>query len=333
MSQPIPNTLPIGGTPQPIHPGALHAHWKKMARKKGFELIARVTDRYHLALRCKCCGELSSTKLFVLMNARPLCPHCLARRRQSRARRAHLRFLRRDPSDTRYGDYKAPCGHELRRQFGFVERIARGEVSHRCETCQHAREQEEAIARGWELIGPDPEGNHNYRLYRHKEGCGTVTRIARVNMKTGRFDCPQCGECWSAEPSAIYLMRITLAPDKHVVKLGFSRDPESRLLHQLHRVPDLPRQLIKSVPIRSGRQAQRLEKKLHAWLATRFPEGRVPPEEFAHLLKVKSEIYRPELEQPIAQKLDRLMRKERRAASRSRTKHRARQVRLRKVRR
>ncbi len=161
-----PSTLMIHGVPEQIMPGALHPQWVEAARAKGFELVARVRNRYNLALRCKTCGELVRKAVYVLMTSdRPLCAHCLENAWAKTAEAAGLRLLRRDPGTTQYAFYLAPCGHEIRRQFEFVRRIARGEVKHRCEICHAAREAAEAAARDWELMSADPEGDRGYRLY------------------------------------------------------------------------------------------------------------------------------------------------------------------------
>ncbi|OLS47701.1 hypothetical protein BV379_04950 [Rhodovulum sulfidophilum] len=79
-----------------------------------------------------------------------------------------------NPDERHYGGYRAPCEHELRRQFELVGRIAAGECKHRCDACQHEKEEAEAKARGWSLIGAAPEGGAGYRRYRHDWSAMTV---------------------------------------------------------------------------------------------------------------------------------------------------------------
>ncbi|WP_417809485.1 GIY-YIG nuclease family protein [Thioclava sp.] len=329
---PAPKTLIIGDVEYPIYNGTIHAHWADAATAKGYRILARVKNKDHLALECATCGGVHISRHSVVLNANPECPHCIKARWRAKSNAAGLKMLRRDPKHRHYAFYRAPCGHELRRQFTFVERVARGEVAHRCEICLKHREQAEAKAQGWERIGADPKGKDNYRLYRHADGCGATARVARVNMQTGRFTCPGCGESWSTEPSYLYAMRFELKPGKFVIKLGYSRDPESRLQHQLARSRDLPRVLLRKIPMRSGRYAQLMEKRLHKRLERRYPAELVPRHEFINLLKVKSEIYRPNLETVILRELKRLERKEAGPAGRSQMKRRARQARIRKSR-
>ena len=73
----------------PIFPGPVHAHWRTMAAAKGFDLIARIRDRYHLQLCCRNCDGSITAKLFTLMRHQPLCPHCLAARRFGWERLGH----------------------------------------------------------------------------------------------------------------------------------------------------------------------------------------------------------------------------------------------------
>lgn len=274
----------------PAYRGPVHAHWIEAARRSGFEIRGRVRDRYHLALQCRSCGGLSAARIFVVMTARPLCRTCIDNRRADEARAAGLTLLHRDPTDRHYRHYRAPCGHELRRQTALVSRAAAGTTGFRCETCQAAREQAEALARGWVLLGSDPEGDVSYRLYRH-ENCGHRQRIARANIQSGRFSCGGCGVAWPAAESFIYVMRFTLPDGAPVLKLGFSRDPVSRLEYQLKRRPDLPAAILRTVAFSTGQAALRAEKKLHRKLQREAPEAVVPAGRFADVLKVSSEIY------------------------------------------
>ena len=47
-----------------------------------------------------------------------------------------------------------------------------------------------------------------------------------------------------------------------------------------------------------------VEKRLHKRLRSAHPDSLVPPEDFAGQLKVKSEIYLPELERPVVQRVE-----------------------------
>lgn len=263
--------------------------WHDLARRKGMTIIARVQDRFHLALACDACGRPSKHKIFALRACQPQCPHCLEAQWQADAERAGLTCLRRDPENNMYNWYRAPCGHELRRQPDRMRQIAAGKNSARCETCHTAREAAEAEARGWSLIGSDPEGDASYRLYEHS--CGHRQRIARGNLQTGRFSCASCGECWSAAPSWLYLLRLTLPDYGPVVKLGYSRDPHSRMRHQLGITADLDCELITRIPMPTGHDAIRTEKGLHKKICRTYPQAMVPPEIIAQHLRLVSEVY------------------------------------------
>ncbi|WP_241477424.1 GIY-YIG nuclease family protein [Leisingera sp. ANG-S5] len=244
-----------------------------------------------------------ASKIFVLMNSQPQCPHCIEARWQADAAAAGLKWAGRDPEDRHYGHYIAPCGHNLRRQFEMVKRAAEGLCSVRCEICHADKEQAEAEERGWHLIGEDTGGNQNYRLYRHAS-CGHEQRIARANMQTSRFACGQCGEDWPAAPSYLYAMQFRLASGLRLVKLGFSRNPDSRLRHQLLKHRDLDAKILKTVPMATGQLALQAEKRLHAKLQAGFSDQVAPPELYSDALRVRSEVYFADAAQVIFAMLD-----------------------------
>ena len=285
-------------------PHIIHAHWRDAATQKGFDIVQRVLDRYHLELRCHACDGLYVCKLYVLMNNQPLCPHCIEDAWADDAAAAGLTWIERDPENRHYGFYEAPCGHEIWRQFGLIKRIAAGDCSHRCEECQHEKERDEARAQGWSLVGPATTRGLNYRTYRH--ACGHVQEIARVNMQSGRFNCEACGEGWASAPSYIYCMRFELPGMPPLVKRGFSRDPESRLHYQLKRSPELHGEILRSVLVSSGHKALCLEKEMHTALKRDHPECVIPSAQYSVHLRVKSEIYAASLEPEILRRLDAL---------------------------
>ncbi|MFN4129356.1 MAG: GIY-YIG nuclease family protein [Paracoccaceae bacterium] len=296
------NMLTIDNIPYPIYSGAILPHWTKAAEVKGFEAVSRISDRLHLALRCHRCGTSQKTRVFTLMSAQPQCQACVISDWRADAVAAGLIFLRRDPAHRHYAHYRAPCGHEVRRQTGLVRRIAAGDVSCRCEICHTATEAAESEARGWMLTGADPEGNPNYRHYRHT--CGHEQRIARANMQSGRFSCGGCGEAWPAARSFLYAMEFTLASGRDVIKLGFSRDPASRLAFQLQRDAEMPCQILRQVEISSGQKAIRIEKAMHSHLKSQYPDLAVDPAAWQGQIRVKSEIYDSSLSPVILSMLD-----------------------------
>lgn len=290
--------------PLVIHPGKLHTHWSKAALAKGFTLIARVRDRLHVALRCQTCGGVHAARHSVVMTAQPLCPHCIEARWRANASAAGLTWLGRD-AHRHYGHYLLPCGHETRRQFSFVERVAAGAVSVRCETCLTHREEAEAQRFGWTRVRRDPEGNPNYRLYRHH--CGHSQRIAVANMRWGQSDCAGCGQSWTAKPSYIYLLDIRHQQTKrHYLKLGYSSHPVKRHKHQLGLPKDAAVEVLRVVAMATGHDACAREKAAHARLKRSHPDALVPHPEYADLMNVVSEIYRPQALSLLQATLDRI---------------------------
>ncbi|SMG55672.1 MULTISPECIES: hypothetical protein [unclassified Paracoccus (in: a-proteobacteria)] len=297
--------LSVSDLPLTIHPGPIHAHWAEAARAKGFDLIARVRDRLHVALRCQSCGGIHVNRHYVVMNAQPLCPHCMETRWRETALVAGLTWLGRDSTHRHYGRYGLPCGHESRRQFTFVERVASGVVSARCETCLIHREEEEALRFGWTRLGRDPKGNASYRLYRHH--CGHEQRVAVANMRWGQCDCAGCGQSWTAKPSFIYLLDIRHPrTERHYLKLGYSSHPVKRHKHQLGLPKNAHVEVLRVVAMPTGHAACAREKAAHAELRRLHPEALVPHPEFSDLMNVVSEIYRPESLAILHETLDRI---------------------------
>lgn len=306
-SSALPRNLVIAGAAYPVMDMLFWPHWREMARQKGFELFARVKDKDHLALKCHKCGEHTLVKVFNLRTAQPQCHPCRDAGLSRLAQKAGTTMIRRCPKNTQYLWLQLPCGHKARRQTEMVARVARGEVKFLCKTCLMEREVDEARERGWERLGRDPDGNPNYRLYRHC--CGHRQRVTRRNMQTGRFTCGGCALAWTAAPSALYLLRITLPDARVLMKLGMSRDPVSRMRYQLPRHHDVQLELLDTVDMASGSEAQVLEKGLHTRLKARYPQHVVPREIFEAHLKVTSEIYAPELEPHLRRILKRARRR------------------------
>ncbi len=285
-----PNMLIINNIPHPVFPGTILPHWTITAATKGFDFVDRIVDRLHFALKCQQCGNLNKVNRYTLMSAQPLCRACIERAWTADATAAGLTFLRRDPTNRHYGIYLADCGHEVRRQFEMIKRIAAGLTGFRCETCHAVTEASEAEARDWTLIGPDPEGDPNYRIYRHDD-CGHVQRISRRNLQADQFSCSNCSEDWPAAPSYVYAMSFTLASGREVVKLGFSRHPESRMNYQLKLDAQMPCQVLRVVSMPTGHAALCAEKAMHKRLKKAHPAAAVDPSAWRSQIRVKTEIY------------------------------------------
>ena len=190
-------------------------------------------------------------------------------------------------------------------QFELVKRMAAGLAEIRCETCHATTESGEAESRGWSLTSADPSGNPNYRIYSHSK-CGHDQRIARANMQSGRFSCGRCGEDWPGAASYVYVMAFTLASGREVVKLGFSRNPDSRLTYQLQRDSEMPCQILRVVPMATGHAALCAEKAMHKDLKRTHPDAALDPQAWHGQIRVKTEIYDGTLTPVILSMLDAL---------------------------
>ncbi|MEI4486692.1 GIY-YIG nuclease family protein [Frigidibacter sp. MR17.14] len=285
-------------------PGRIAPQWHAAAAAKGFEIKARVHDRYHLALECRSCGGVTVQRIFTLMSAQPLCHACLERRWQEDAEAAGVTWLGRDPDHRHYGRYRLACGHETRRQVTLIQHVARGETGLRCSICLRDHHAGMAQAAGWELVGPAPSGRTAYRLYRH--GCGHEQEVAIGNMRTRRVGCGSCDPGWLAAPSHIYAFRLSGPTGERWVKLGMSRDPDSRGRYQFGLSEGLDCELLRAVPMPSGQLALRAEKALHRDLEARFPDAVIPRAELAPWINVVTEVYAGHLEAEILRCLDEL---------------------------
>jgi hypothetical protein len=286
-------------------PRRVPAAWHDLAGAKGFRIHARVRDRAHIALECNACGGLTAHRAYTLRTAQPRCGACAEAELSDAARAAGLIFLRRDNVHRHYSLYRAACGHVVRRQHEFVERVAAKRTDVRCERCLRTREQDEALRQGWTRLGRDPKGNLNYRRYRH--ACGHVQRAARVNVAWGQIKCSRCGGAWNSNPSFIYLLRVEVRSlDLHVLKFGFSKNPLKRMKHQL----GLPRgarvELVRVLPMATGHDACAEESAAHAALRRCHPDSVVPPEVYAGVLNTRSEVYEAWAFDPIMNLLDRI---------------------------
>lgn len=295
----------------PLYPAPIPESWTRAARSKGFRVARRVRDRYHIVLECRKCGAETVHKAFTLRTAQPACGGCLLASQKKAAEAAGFTLLSRDAADFKYGNYRLPCGHERKLQFGYVDKIARegpppGCKGYHCPECRNERLAGLAAERGWAMAGADPEGDGNYRLFRHAEGCGHEQRVAVANMETGRFNCTACGEGWSSAPSEIYLVRLNVPGRGTFLKLGHSRDPDSRFAYQLGLSEDVQVEFLHRVPIATGHEAQKLEKALHCQIRSTLPEAVVPPDELDGWIRVTSEIYRPFAEAKLLHALDEL---------------------------
>lgn len=293
-------TDPGGEDDHPIYNRDIPEHWHDWATAKGYKIVERVIDKNHLLLRCCTCGGRMISKIFVLRTGTPRCPHCLEDRRKRLCFDAGVTFV--DAKGSHDFRVRLPCGHETSRQQSFLERVKAGEAEIRCEECLDARLRAEAEARAWSVVSADPEGDKDYLLYRHD--CGQEQRVAIINMRTGRFTCGGCSDAWTRDPSYIYAMRFGLRSGRIAVKVGFSRNPWSRLRHQL--VTDLKQdaELIRVIPVGTGHDAICREKRLHVVLRSLYPDAVLERAEFVDQVKVKSELYCASIEPEIMALLD-----------------------------
>ena len=86
-------TITVGNQTYPIFDAEIPAAWQEIAEEKGYDIVARVRDRYHLVLRHDDCGADMVCKAFTLRTCIPMCPNCLEDRRRTLCTAAGVTYL------------------------------------------------------------------------------------------------------------------------------------------------------------------------------------------------------------------------------------------------
>lgn len=274
--------------------------WDKRAQKIDCMIYAWDGHDKLLVLHIPC-GRLMVISVSTLHPACPRCPTCHRRQWAALCQMSGVTLIGR----AEHPDYlltRNPCGHEAVRRQDLLENYNRRDGPRRCLGCQQERDAEQARVRGWQLLGRDPEHNPRYRLYRH-EDCGHIQRIARARMRAGRLTCPRCSPGWRREPSCLYVGRLPLASGMTAVKLGFSRNPRTRL-HHLRTKRAQQVQIRHAVAVPTGHEAFIQEKALHALARHTYPEAVLERSAFEGQVTVVSELYHAWLEPVLISWLD-----------------------------
>ncbi len=290
------------------YPHPIPVGWHVTAKAKGYRVDRRVRDKDHVALECRRCGAHTAQKAHTLRSAQPACGGCQRAKQRGNAAKAGFIMGARDEAHRHYATYTLPCGHESRLQRSRLQRLATegpapDHDGYHCEVCHLEKLQQMAAKLGWRVIGADPEGNANYRLLAH-DACGHRQRVATANIETERFGCGGCGESWMAAPSALYMARFDVATLGTVIKLGYSRNPGSRLRRQLGLRAGVEAELIDEVPMPSGQVALRVERNMHRQLKAEHPDKVIPRADLEGWINVTSEIYTAQAEPIIRRMLD-----------------------------
>lgn len=278
----------VDGVSHPVFPMAPDPSWPPLADAKGFDFVARVTDRYRCLLRCHACGTNAVVRINVIRDHQPLCHACIYSRRAAAAQRLGAELVAADAAHRHYGHFRLACGHVVRRQYLRVETAATGGHAIDCETCREIRYGHEARIFGWTLDGPPKGRRPGYRRYRH--ACGHPQDVSIGNMAWGDASCGACAQNWAGKPSYIYLFRIDL-PGLPVVKLGYSARPAKRLRHQLGIQRGVRTEILRVLLLPSGNAAVREESACHRAMRDRHPDLIVPKATFGDAINTQGEIY------------------------------------------
>ena len=90
------------------------------------------------------------------------------------------------------------------------------------------------------------------------------------------------------------------------MKLGYSAHPVKRHRHQLGLPKDAVVEVLRVIAMPTGHDACAIEKRAHVWLCQTHPEAVVPHPEYADLMNVVSEIYRPSFEADLHRLMDQI---------------------------
>lgn len=290
------------------YPGPIPKSWCVIAKAKGYRIDRRIRDRYHIVLECLLCGAHTVQRAFTLRTALPACGGCRLAKHRDNAVKVGFVLIDQDEAPRGYANYRLPCGHTTLLQRGRVQILAQkgavpGRAGYHCVVCYTEKLQQAASSWGWSVVGVDPDGSTSYRLLEHV-GCGHRQRVAISNIETGRFGCGGCGESWVSAPSWLYMLRFNVPGLGRLVKLGYSRNPESRLRYQLGLRHDIEAELIHKLRMPSGQIAQRFEKNLHRKLKTDHPCSVVLRTKLTGWINVTSEIYSAQAESIIRRMVD-----------------------------
>lgn len=99
-------------------------------------------------------------------------------------------------------------------------------------------------------------------------------------------------------------MKFVLADGQEIIKIGYAKDQESRLTHQLQIDRDMPSEIRRVLPIPTSQAAIRIEKRLHARIKREHPGAIIDPAIWHGQIRVLSEIYDSKLLSVVTALLD-----------------------------
>lgn len=230
----------------------LNEQRKQQAINVGLELIDKGRNRNFGLYKCRICNAEQQITYGNIIQNSFICHNCLDIKHKKEATSVDLEIIKTISSHYKLYKFKK-CGHEQKINIGHVR-----QNNFKCHTCIQNRHVNEAEQNGLTIVGKGK--NTKYRLYEFIE-CGHQQEIQLGNVRLGRFVCNICEETHMDLPSNIYLLQIS-CNDFTWLKLGFSKNINKRILEY-----GLPSKVsvkeIRSVNVKSGRQAQKIEMGMH----------------------------------------------------------------------
>lgn len=155
----------------------------------------------------------------------------------------------------RLAKFKA-CGHE--KDVLVYDLIGRP-VKGFCKICIEEKHNKEATENDLTILGAASNGDPNYRKYK-LHCCGGTGDLMVTHVRRSNFICPCCGDSSYSNPSNLYLLLIT-SDNNRWLKFGFSKDVDYRI--SCYGLTNCEAEVLKIVPISTGRIAIRVEKGIH----------------------------------------------------------------------
>lgn len=149
------------------------------------------------------------------------------------------------------------CGHT--RVVG-LSNLRAGHIE--CKVCQLHKFAREAKEAGLTYLKPTSTEENPSRKHLYLAECGHSLTLKPNAVRMGHWTCRICDSGYLDRPNSIYLFEITCG-DFTFLKLGYSQKPEYRK-YDYKLLKDSSESLLKSVTVKTGREAIILENALHA---------------------------------------------------------------------
>lgn len=215
------------------------------------------------------CGHLRVFSANAVSKGNFRCTECYQIKLETAISEAGLVYIGNSEKGPHYRSCKfKECGHL--KEVQVHDMIGRPRPQ-KCLTCVAIKHNGEALATGLEIIGNSDCGNPNYRKYKTL-CCGNSQDIEVTHVRRTNWLCYSCNSTYTTKPNNLYLLEI-ISPDNRWLKLGYSKDVGSRI-ERYGLIDDVKAQVLFVANISTGKEASKIEKKLHK----KYKKLRIDPE-------------------------------------------------------